>query len=439
MNSKLPNTYGLLSVLILISLHLAIVLLGGYFLSPEFTLYPYLTSKGFLPYANIIDQHFPSLIFGPFSFPSWLTVNSQPLLTVFCSLTALTDLFLFLSLVRRGIKSPQIWLLVWIVVSYWFSGNTLWLESFITFYLAIIFFLGRNHKPMVGLSLGFLFSLVLLVKPTLFPFLILLFIYQELILDRQFIIGFILPLLVTFLFLTKFSILSDFFNLTFTFNRDYYSKYAVKIPSLRQIIETLIIFLPPILIFFKRRKYLSILIILLAVVPAFPRFEYIHLQPALLAVLFLVTGELSLTVSFLIPACLILLTFFVYRNLRHSFGNFYLDKQTLRVASALKSSPGDFLFVMGGNDLLYPLSNRVPPGLTYLPPLPWYWKNESFAKRVISSLTFSPEALVLIKNNATIDGVNIDKSTGLIGKFIKDNYQEVEEIENYRLYQRIIK
>jgi len=426
-------------LIFLISLHLAVILLGGYFLSPEFTLYPYLVSRGFLPYANIIDQHFPSLIFGPFSFPSWLTTNPQPLLTVFCSLTALTDLFLFLSLVRRGIRSPQIWLLVWIVVSYWFSGNTLWLESFITFYLAIILFLGRNHKPIIGLSLGFLFSLVLLVKPTLFPFLILLFIYQKLILDRQFITGFTLPLLITLLFLTKFSILSDFFNLTFTFNRDYYSKYATKIPSLRQIIETSIVFLPPLLIFVRRRKYLPSLLILSAIIPAFPRFEYTHLQPALLAIFFLVAGELSLAVSFLIPICIILLTFFLYRNLRHNFGNFYLDKQTLRVAAALKSRPGNFLFVMGGNDLLYPLSNRVPPGLTYLPPLPWYWKNEAFAQKAILSLTTSPEALVLIKNNATIDGVNIDKSTGLIGKFIKDNYQEIEVIENYRLYQRILK
>lgn len=439
MNSKHPNSYNLLPALILISLHLATILLGGYFLSPEFTLYPYLVSRGFLPYANIIDQHFPSLIFGPFSFPPWLTVNPQPLLTVFGFLTALTDLFLFLSLVRRGIKSPQIWLLVWIVVSYWFSGNTLWLESFITFYLAIIFFLGRNHKPMIGLSLGFLFSLVLLVKPTLFPFLVLLFIYQKLILDRQFIIGFILPLLVTFLFLTKFSILSDFFNLTSAFNRDYYIKYAAKIPTPRQIIETAIVFLPPVLIFLRRRKYLPILLILLAVVPMFPRFEYIHLQPALFTILFLVAGELNLTIFLLVPACIILLAFSLYKNLRHNFGNFYLDRQTLRVATALKSRPGDFLFVMGGNDLLYPLSNRVPPGLTYLPPLPWYWKNESFAKKAILSLTISPEALVLIKNNATIDGVNIDKSTGLIGKFIKDNYQEVGAIENYRLYQRVQK
>ncbi len=439
MNSKHPDSHNFLPALILISLHLAIILLGGYFLSPEFTLYPYLVSRGFLPYANIIDQHFPSLIFGPFSFPSWFTVNPQPLLTVFCSLTALTDLFLFLSLVRRGIKSPQVWLLAWIVVSYWFSGNTLWLESFITFYLAIILFLGRNDKPMVSLFLGFLFSLILLVKPTLLPFLILLFIYQKLILDRQFITGFTLPLLVTLLFLTKFSILSDFFNLTYAFNRDYYSKYATKIPSLRQIIETSIVFLPPLLIFIRRSKYLPSLLILSAIIPAFPRFEYIHLQPALLAIFFLVAGELSLAVSFLIPICITLLTFFLYRNLRHNFGNFYLDKQTLRVAAALKSRPGIFLFVMGGNDLLYPLSNRVPPGLTYLPPLPWYWKNESFAQKAILSLTVSPEALVLIKNNATIDGVNIDKSTGLIGKFIKDNYQEVEIIENYRLYQRILK
>lgn len=426
-------------VLLVISLHLVVILLGGYFLSPEFTLYPYLVSRGFLPYINIIDQHFPSLILGPLSFPSWLTGNPFPLLLIFTSLTALTDLFIFLSLVRRGNKKPLSWLLAWIVISYWFSGNTLWLESFITLYLAVIFFLGQNHKPHGSFLHGFLFAMVLLVKPTLFPLLILLFIYQKLILDRYFLIGFILPLSITGLFLVKFGIVSDFLDLTIRFNRQFYARYATKPPTFRQTIETIVIFIPAIYLLFSRRKLLPILIILFATAAIFPRFEYIHLQPALLLLLLFVAGEINLAISSFIPIILLLLTFFVYRNLRHNFGNFYLDKETQRVVEVIKTKPGNFLYVMGGNDLLYQLTNRVPPGLTFLPGLPWYWRDEVLANKMVRALAASPQTLVLIKSNATLDGVNIQLSTGLIGEYLRENYQQAGTIESYQVYQRVLK
>lgn len=439
MNSKHPKYPIAFPALLIILLHLIVIFLGGYFLSPEFTLYPYLVSRGFLPYANIIDQHFPSLIFGPLSFPSWLTGNPFPLSIIFGALTATTDLFIFLSLVRKGNQKPLFWLLSWVVISYWFSGNTLWLESFITLYLAIIFFLGRNDKPDRSLLLGFFFALILLVKPTFFPLLVLLFIYRKLVLDCYFLTGFFLPLLLTGLFLGRSGIVADFFDLTIRFNRQFYAQYATKLPTPRQIIETAVIFTPAVYLLLSRKKLLPILIILGAVIAAFPRFEYIHLQPALLLLLLFSASELNLAISFFVPICLVLLVFFVYRNLRHNFGNFYLDKVTLRTAAVLRSRPGHTLYAIGGNDLLYVLSNRIPPGYTFLPGLPWYWKDEFLAKKMIRALADSPQTLILIKNNATLDGVNIQKSTGLIGRYIKENYQSVETIESYQVYQRILK
>jgi len=65
-------------------LHISLIYLRGYFLSGEFTLYPYLVSRGFLPYRDLIDQHFPTLLFGPFSLPAILTTNPWPLMGVFC-------------------------------------------------------------------------------------------------------------------------------------------------------------------------------------------------------------------------------------------------------------------------------------------------------------------------------------------------------------------
>jgi hypothetical protein len=436
MNLALPKLARLAPALAAISLHLVIILLGGYFLSPEFTIYPFLASRGFLPYVNIIDQHFPSLVFGPLSFPSWLTTNPFPLLIVFGALTVLTDLFFYLSLVRQENKRPLSWLLVWIVASYWFSGNILWMESFITFFLTIIYFLGKNDHPHTSFLQGSFFAMILLVKPTLLPLLILLFLYRKLVVDGYLLIGFSLPLLITALFLFRFNLVPAFLELTITFNRQFYAKYAVKLPTVRQIIETSIVFLPGFFLFLRQKKILPLLLIVSSAVLVYPRFEYTHLQPALLLLILLLARELKLVAAFLVPFCLVLLTFFVYRNLRHHYGNYWLDQDTRQVASELKSRPGSTLYVLGGNELLYPLTNRIPPGLTYLPSLPWYWKNEAFAKRVVSALSGSPQTLILAKKNATIDGVNIEKNTGLIGTFIKDYYQPVETIGSYQVYQR---
>ncbi len=437
MSYRRPNPAILAAIAIIF--HLGIILLGGYFLSPEFTIYPFLASRGFLPYVNIIDQHFPSLVFGPLSFPHWLTTNPFPLLIVFGFLTAITDFLFYLALIRQKNKRPLSWLLVWIVASYWFSGNILWMESFLTFYLMIIYFLGKNGSPRTSFLHGFFFAMILLVKPTLLPLLILFFLYRKLVVNLSLLVGFSLPLLITALFLFRFNLVSAFLELTVTFNQQFYTKYAVKLPTIRQIIETSIVFLPGLFLFLRQRKVLPLLIVVFSAVLVYPRFEYTHLQPALLLLTLLLAQELTLTASFLIPFCLILLTFFVYRNLRHHYGNFYLDQDTRVIAAVLKTRPGSTLYILSGNELLYPLTNRIPPGLTYLPSLPWYWKNESFAKRVVQALSGSPQTLILAKNNATIDGVNIEKNTGLIGTFINDYYQPVEVIGNYRIYQRIQK
>src|SRR5258706_7714594 len=87
-------------------LHLSLVLIRGYFLSIELTLYPYLTSHAFLPYRNIIDQHFPTLLFGPFSLPAFLTTNPWPLFAAFLGTLCLTGLLLFLFFFRFNVHQP---------------------------------------------------------------------------------------------------------------------------------------------------------------------------------------------------------------------------------------------------------------------------------------------------------------------------------------------
>lgn len=438
MSSPRPKR-NFISVILAILGHLLIILLGGYFLSTEFTIYPFLSSHGFLPYSNIIDQHLPVLIFGPLSIPSWLSTNPYPLLIIFCVITAATDLFLYLSFLRHSLKKPLLWLVVWIIISYWFSGNTLWLETFISLFLAIILYLGKSNRTSSALASGFFFGLALLTKPTFGPTLFLLFIFLRIPLGRFFFAGFFAPILITVFFLLKNNLLSDFVYLTYVFNRQSYVSLASKFPTLRQLVETSIVVVPSLLMFLRRKKFLLVLIILTSFATAFPRFEYVHLQPMLTLLVYLLATEIRPKIPFFTPILIVLLSFFVYRNFRHHYGNFYLDPETMKVAATLKAKPGTSLYVFGGNEMLYPLTNRVPPGLTYIPSLPWYWQDENLAKKMIAALTASPDTPVILKSNATIDGANIQGSRGLIGRYINENYRLIGKIESYQVYQRILK
>ena len=439
MSSRPPKTIRKLAVLFAVATHLAAIIAGGYFLSPEFTVYPFLVSRGFLPYVNIIDQHFPALLFGPISLPSFLTTNPQPLLALFLLVTAATDLFFFFSLLRRRVASPEIWLIIWVVMSYWFSGNTFWLETFISLFLAVILFLGQSRRPLVTFAAGFLFGLIALTKPTLFPALVLLFLYLELTPGPVFLAGWLSPVFVTGLYLLKFDLLPSFLYLTLDFNRRFYALLAAKALTLRQLVETSLFFIPSLLLFIKKKQPLSFATILLSLILVYPRFESVHLQPALLLTLFCLAPMIVLKKRLLLPAAALVLAFAIAKNYRHHYGNFYLDAETVKLAGYLKTKPEISLYVFGGNDLLYPLSNRIPPGFTYLPSLPWYWRDASLSQKMVTALSDSFTTTVVVRNKAFLDGANIQASAGLIGEFIKENYRLIGTIGSYQIYQRVLK
>ena len=439
MSSPPPKSIRKLAVLFAVVAHLAAIIAGGYFLSPEFTVYPFLASRGFLPYVNLLDQHFPALLFGPISLPSFLTTNPQPLLVLFLLITAGSDLFFFFSLLRRRVASAELWLIIWVVASYWFSGNSLWLETFISLLLAIALFISQSQRPLVTFASGCLFGLIALTKPTLFPALVFLFLYLELTPGPVFLAGLLSPVFVTGLYLLKFDLLPSFLYLTLDFNRRFYVSFAAKAPTLRQLVETSLFFIPSLLLFIKKKQPLSFATILLSLILVYPRFESVHLQPALLLTLFCLAPMIVLKKRLLLPAAALVLAFAIAKNYRHHYGNFYLDAETVKLAGYLKTKPEISLYVFGGNDLLYPLSNRIPPGFTYLPSLPWYWRDASLSQKMVTALSDSFTTTVVVRNKAFLDGANIQASAGLIGQFIKDNYRPLETIGSYQIYQRVLK
>lgn len=418
----------------IILLHLLLVLWQGYFLSPEFTLYPYLSHGGLKPYLNIIDQHLPILFFGPFTLPAWLTTNPQPLLSLFLLVLALTDLLFYFYLLQIKSRHRHRLLSFFIFASLFFSGNTLWLETFVVFFLTIILNLSLSDKPLSLLSAGFVFSLALFLRPTLLPAFIVLYFLLKIKPDRYFFTGLVLPPLITLLYLLRFNLLEPFLDIFLTFNTSTYASQAAKLPSLRQLVYVIGF---PIILFFKRwpksDQILIYLLILFSFLPLYPRFELIHFLPAVFLVCYLLSRHRR-PVNFASYLLLLFLLFsVVYKASKYDYGNFYLTPEVKLVAETIKEFPGEQVYVLGGSDLIYSLSHRYPTSYLYLPSLPWYLKNPRFNDLQLSALKLNSSAPVVINTQAIVDGHSVLESAGPVFDYIEQNYTIIYTIGSYHI------
>jgi len=413
-------------------LHVSLIFARGYFLSAEFTLYPYLVSRGFLPYRDIIDQHFPTLLFGPFSFPAFLTANPWPLLGLFLLTLCLTDIFFYASLIRHQVKKPFVWLLLFVISSVYFSGNILWIETFVNFLLSLWLFSSFSPKKLHQFISGFILSQILLLRPTIAPATLIL----VLSLSRfswPLIVGGLVGVAIPLLFLVKQEALASFYRVAIQFNRQVYPQSARLLPGKREIFYLVLWLAPAFIFLFKNKKYWLILALGCLVLLAYPRFGYEHLQPLFLIATFLwakhskrpnFVGYLFIVLFF----CLNLIAV-----IRQPQGKFSLSPDIQNAAAQIKKIPSQTIYLLGDSDILYPLSGKMPPDYTYVPSLPWYFSQKDFRDKIVTSLKNS-NAPVLIDFQATIDGVNIASSSGDLVEYIKMNYTEGGKIGSYQLF-----
>jgi|GEM_PF-1452852 hypothetical protein len=424
----------ILGVLILI--HLSLIYFGGYFLSPEFSLYPYLTSLGLKPYLSLVDQHLPVILFGPLSLPKSLVTNPQPLLSLFLSLVAITDLLFYALLKKNKVKNPYLWTAVFAFSSFLFSGNTLWLETFITPIILLLLLLKKNS--LSELATGILTALALLTRPTLAPVLLLLLVFKKLKATRFLIAGLLAPFLLTLSYLIFHQTIPSFLNLFFNFNAVYYSSLAGQLPNSRQLFLVLLIMVPALAVALKNKRYLPAVIITLSLLPVWPRFELTHLQPALaLAIYFWATANKAKKTSYLFLK--ILLIFFSIWSVKKvttvNYGNFYLNKEVKQVSTFLKTQSENQLFILGGSDLIYPLAAKNPAGDYYLPSLPWYYSNKDFVKKQLSALKLNPQSLVVINHSSSLKGQSVSSFASPVFEYIIDQYSPFHQVGEYKIYK----
>lgn len=410
----------------LLLLHLTLIIFGGYFLSPEFTLYPYLTSQGFTPYLTLIDQHLPIIFFGPLSLPYWLIENRSILLSLFITILLFTDYLFYLSIKSKS-NHPVFFTFALIVFSWFFGGNFFWLSTFITFFSSLTLYLSSFHKPQ-PILLGFFLGLIFLIKPTLFPALVLLALYLKI--DKRTILGFLIPIAIITLYLAKLNLFQQFSALVLNFNSNYYLPLAKQLPNKRQLFLILLAFVPNLYLLFLKNKS-ALIVTTFFLILTYPRFEYLHLGPFILVLLYF-TSTLKLSQNQSLALILTTTLFFSLsliklKNFR--YGDFYFNQQVTQTSENIKALPGENILILGGSELIYPLSSKTPPRI-YIPPLPWYFADLEYQQKILSALN-ETQTPILYYPSASVDGVPISQYTNFLNETLETRYNREEHVDYY--------
>ena len=151
------NRFVFVLLFIIIVIHNLILTKLIYFPYPELFIYPYLTNHGLKPYAQILDQHFPGLLFLPINFDNLGMTTPQSARIWSIAIVVLVQLMLFI-LGSHILKSKWKALIVNLLYLIWqpfFEGWVLWIDSFLPILLLPAFYaLLKRRFLLTGLFLG---------------------------------------------------------------------------------------------------------------------------------------------------------------------------------------------------------------------------------------------------------------------------------------------
>lgn len=411
------------------------VLIKGYFLSVEFSLYPYLVSAELLPYKDIVDQHFPSLFFGSFSLPFTLVNSPEKLLLILLGINLATTILMTATLKKLKVPDYQIWTLSFSLLLVYFSANTLWIETFICFFLATAFYLNTTVSATAGITAGVLISQIVLMRPTLAIFILGYFIF--LVKSKiPMLVGGIVGMAVSTYYLISHNLVGDFYNIAIIFNRDVYANLQSPPPPLRQILS--VTFLAVVFATFtiSKRNFVSAPLGLSTIALIFPRFGLEHLQVfGLVFVYLLAQLKLSKAITNLVFAICLLVGLqswlSVYKGV---YGNYFYSQDTVSAAKQIAVLEDKNIYLFGASDLIYHLAEKLPPNNYYLPSLPWYLNYDPFKTQLINSLKSTNT--VIVDPEFSVDGQKLISTAQSVYTYIKMNYYLAGKINNLEVYKQ---
>jgi len=423
---------------------------------PEMTLWPYLITKGWLPYKDIAIAHTPLLLVDLTILYKLFGVGVWQLKIYTWLLILLTDILLFW--VVREIwnrKTAILSLAFFVPFQLFYEGNGLWFDlALAPMALIIFYFIKRKDYFWAGIF----WVLAFLTKQTAFWFLIpigLMFFQgislqklQKLLgVSKKFALGILGTSLIAILAIWTLGFLKDFYYWTFEFVIGILPKAQgqINLPTLRQLVISFFPFSILALLPFVQKRKESIQLstwVIAGTLGAFPRWELFHFQPAL-PFLAIVGGlilsqinKLKPIIKILLAGYVILSIFLVSKYYLREWGREtrFFESEVKQIVAYIEESmeQNDKIYVLNAWDSVYALSNTLPAVRPWIPHLPWYMKLPGIQEDIVSSLD-------IVRPNLIIQGEYSETGLGsykpeLIDEFIRDNYEINDNIGSYLIF-----
>jgi hypothetical protein len=406
------------------SFHLLWLSVLEFFPSTEFFVYPYLKSLSWIPYSQIVDHHFPGLLLGPITFANLGFVTPES----FKSLVLLV--VLLQSVLIYKITKSKFTVLLYAIWQPFFGGNILWYDLFQSLFTLLgYFFLKRERFTLMGLSLG----AGLIWKQSLFP--LVLIIGLQLLLKRNFkkITGFVLgvciPLVLLTIYVNHWKIWQDFWFWNVTFNITTYRELASTLITKTELLKISV----PAITMIALGEFALLGWGILSIIGGLSRFGFEHFQP-LIPFAAMAVGNRLKTRNLKLKTILVVINLVWVISWEIRSGNFgkirYFDDDTYRLANLItkKTTPGDEVFLMGVQPIVYVLSKTTPPGHYFSYQLPWIMKvNED---RLLESW-MRGNTKIAVRNLADSKNVSLK-----LVQYLESNYLSKDKIGNYIVYER---
>lgn len=449
---ELINNRNLLAWIILtvvLLVHSTILFKLIFFPYPEIFIYPYLTNQGLMPYKQILDQHFPGLMFLPINFNNLGMTDEYIARWWLIGIVILTHIILFVisKKILNSTKKAIFVNLFYLIWQPFLEGWVLWIDNFLPlFYLPAFYFcyqfLAKFRKRDL-IFCGLFLSISVLFKQVAIPLVMLVFILffyfrPNLQTIFYFLIGFLpIPLLMVGYFYFK-DIFGDFWFWTVTFNLTTFAQYGRKLPSLTGIIRVFGVYSPILLMnLCKDRRLVICLLVFIAgsLATAFARFDFVHFQPSLpfiaiasSAVLFKVLeipGYRLLAIGYFVITILWLSIFY-----KGHIGEkvFFFDENTKLIASKIKQyvKPKEEIFLFGPVLHLYQISSTIPAGKIFVFQFPWFIMETE--GRLIKALEISSPSLIVRDRSVIIEDQPIIEYAKRLDDYVEKNYYVKEKI-----------
>lgn len=449
LHSNYKQSFIFLGIIILAHVFIFTKLL--YYPYPELFVYPYLTNNGFKPYSQILDQHFPGLLFLPINFDN-LGMNNEIIARIWSvGIIIIIHLLLFF-IASKILKDERKALLVNILYLIWqpfFEGWVLWIDSLLPLLLLPAFYYFYKNKLFLS---GLLLGIGIVFKQTLIPLCFLILIYclwenKSLNQIKRLLTGMLIPIVLIIIYLTGIGVLKDFWYWTIVFNLTTYAKFGTSTPpTFGYVTRVLFVYsVSALSIFNKDKRFINILFIFLlgSLAGIFDRADFVHFQPSLpFALLATTLGfyQLRRNKFFKLYIILYLLIASWWLNIFYKghIGNriFFFDDKTKMITNEIKqlTKKEDKIFIFGAAPNIYQMTERLPAGDIFVYQFPWFLKIAG--DRILQGLEKDKPNIIVSDRSTVIENQPITDFAKNIDQYIQKNYEVINWVGTTAIMRR---